>query len=118
MAALVPGVGGGLRVDEFPLPEQEADGNPGYSQHALVRRDLAAERPGQPARAGAGDVHHGAWRQHDYEDAGSQARHRETRTAGSLRSLSDRVVGALGAQRRNLSFAGLHQLRDGWLAYG
>ena len=50
MAALVPGMGGGLRVDEFALPEQEADGNAGHSEHALVRRDVAAERPGQPAR--------------------------------------------------------------------
>ena len=66
----------------------------------------------------AGDVRHGAWRQHHHPDAGSHSRDREARTAGGVRSLSDRVVGALGAQERHLSFAGLHQLRDGWLAHG
>src|SRR6202041_1636319 len=105
-------------MDEFPLPEQEADGNAGYSQHTLVRRDLVAERPGQPARTGAGDVHHGAWRQHHHANAGSGPRHRETRTASRLRSLSDGMVGAFRAQERYVSFAGVHQLRNGWVAYG
>ena len=90
---------------------------PGIPEHALVRRDVAAEGSGQPARHGAGDVHHGTWRQHHHPDAGSGARHREARTAGGLRSLSDGMVGALGAQGRHLSAAGLHQLRDGRLAH-
>src|SRR5258705_4384948 len=35
-----------------------------------------------------------------------------------LSPLSDGMVGALRAQERNLSFAGMHELRDGWVAYG
>ena len=42
---------------------------PGIPEHALVRCDLAAEEPGQPARHLEGHVHHGAWRQHHYQDA-------------------------------------------------
>jgi formate dehydrogenase major subunit len=50
LAALVPGMGGRLRLDDIPLPEQDADGNAGHSEHALVRCDLAAEGPSQPTR--------------------------------------------------------------------
>ena len=118
LAALVPGVGGGLRLDAVALRQQDADGNAGHPEHALVRRHLAAEGPGQPARHRAGHVHHGTWRQHDHADAGGGARDREARAAGRVRSLSDHLVGALGAQGRHLSAAGLHQLRDGRLAHG
>ena len=48
----------------------------------------------------------------------ARPRHREARTARRVRSLSDHVVGALGAQERHLPSAGLHQLRDGRLAHG
>src|SRR4051794_40205030 len=83
----------------------------------MVRRDVAAEKPDKPARAGTGDVHHGPWRQYYYANARGGTRHRETRAVGGLRSISDRVVGAVGAQERHLSLAGVHQFRNGWLAH-
>ena len=118
VAALVPGVGSRLRLDEVAFPRQEVDGNAGHSEHPLVRRDVAAKGSGQSTQSGAGHVRHGTWRQHHYANAGSGARHREARTACGLRSLSHSVVGALRAQERDLSTACLHEFRDGWLAHG
>ena len=69
LEALVPGVGGRLRVDAVALRQQDADGDLGHPEHALVRRHLAAEGPGRPARHLESHVHHGTWRQHDHADA-------------------------------------------------
>ena len=101
----------------LPLRQQDAHGNARHPQHALVRCHPAAEGPGRPAGHHEGHVHHGAWRQHHHAHAGSGERHREARSPGRVRSLSDDLVGALGAQERHLPAAGLHQLRDGRLTH-
>jgi formate dehydrogenase major subunit len=44
-----------------------------------------------------GHVHHGAWRQHDHTHARSGQRHREARSPGRVRSLSNDLGGALRA---------------------
>ena len=113
VAALVPRVGGRLRLDALPLRRQDVHADARHPQHALVRCHPAAEGSGRPARHHEGHVHHGAWRQHHRAHAGSGERHREARSPGRVRSLSDDLVGALGAQERHLPAAGLHQLRDG-----
>ena len=92
--------------------------SPRNPEHALVRRHVAAEGSGQPARHIAGNVCDGAWRQYHHQDAGSRSGNGKARPAGRVRPLPDGLVCALGTQERHVSLAGLHQLRDGRLPHG
>ena len=66
------------------------------SEHALVRRYVAAEGSGQSARHLAGNVRDGARRQHYHQNAGSSSGNGKARPAGCVRPVPDRLVRTLG----------------------
>jgi len=118
LEALVPGLGGRLRLDAHPLRLQAADGSGRRSLDPLVRRGDAAEGSGQPEGQSQGDIVFGH---------GGNTVTRMPEAAKGIEALDLLVVGdphpttwaALSAaQERHLSPADLYAVRDLGLAHG
>ena len=119
LEALVPGLGGRLRLDaRRASTPSSSDGDVRHSVDALVRRDPAAEGSGRAEGQSQGDGGVRARRQHRHPHAGGGQGHREARSAGGRRPASDHLGGAQRAQERHLSAADLHAVRDVGLAHG
>ena len=84
MAALVPRLGGRLRLDAFAFRRQDIHAKSRYPQHALVRRHSAAEGADRSTGAAQGDVRHGSRSEYHHAYAGVGEGHRKARAPGGL----------------------------------
>ena len=111
VAALVPGLGGRLRLDAVALRLQADDGDARHPVDPLVRRRDAAQGSGHAEGQPQGHDGLRPRRQHRHAHAGGGEGAREARPAGGGRSASHHLGGARRAQERHLPAADRHAVR-------